>query len=89
VEWTDQDAERTGAYGQSETSRLWDVLWMTRAALGGARGDQLTSTVQLYRIPRDAARTTEPEAELVALKVTGGFHDDGAPLLVVGFLEED
>ncbi len=92
VAWSEADTEHTGAYGQSESGRLWDVLWMTRRAIGAAgaaAGEHLATPVRLYRISRGSSHATEPEAEPVTLKVTGGLNDDGTPLLVVSFPEED
>lgn len=34
VAWSDADTDETGAVGQSETGRLWDVLHMARRATG-------------------------------------------------------
>jgi hypothetical protein len=89
VTWTDEDSERTGSYGQSETGRLWDVLWMATPVVRRQRVP--AQDFQLYRVSRDArpGEDGEVEAELVTLKVTGSFHDDGTPLLVISLPEED
>jgi hypothetical protein len=88
VAWSETDTEHTGAYGQSETGRLWDVLWMTWCARRRLTQNGHTA-VQLYRIPRDVQFPTEPEPDLVTLKATLATHDDATPVVVIGFPEED
>ncbi|MFC4014679.1 DUF6573 family protein [Nonomuraea purpurea] len=52
VAWTDADNRRKGTV-QDETGRLWDVLWMTRSALGGMPRGHRRTPVFLRRTPRD------------------------------------
>lgn len=92
VSWTDADSDATGAHGQSETGRLWDVLWMTFVAMrhlprDAAPGDPVA--VPMYRISRSTPHAVEPVAELVTLKAMVGIGDAGEPVLVIGFPEED
>ncbi|WP_203338602.1 DUF6573 family protein [Nocardioides limicola] len=94
VAWTDEDSERTGAYGQSETGRLWDVLWMTYVAVKGLmrnadRPGQVK--VELYRIPNETVELLdgEPQPEKVELKVVVTVDDNGAPVLLISLPEED
>jgi hypothetical protein len=92
VSWTDADGETTGAHGQSETGRLWDVLWMTFVALRHLPRDANPGSpvaVPMYRISREAPSAVEPAPELVTLKAMVGIGDDGEPVLVIGFPEED
>lgn len=88
VAWAEEDSERTHAFGQSETGRLWDVLWMTFCA-ARRNPDALSCSVQLYRIRRDVEPATEPAPDLVTVKATASCHDDGRPTVVISFPEED
>lgn len=91
VAWSEEDSEHTGAYGQSETGRLWDVLWMTFVAIRRtprAAGDEQVK-VELYRISTTAERALEPEPEKIELKAVVALHDDGTPVLVISLPEED
>lgn len=88
VAWSETDTTHTGAYGQSETGRLWDVLWMTWCSRTRLTQHGYTA-VHLYRIGRDIERKVEPEPDLVVLKATLATHDDGTPVIVIGFPEED
>jgi hypothetical protein len=59
VAWT-RDDNRRQTY-QDESGRLWDVLWMTRAAITRAPRGAQSVTVELYRVPRDGrTRTAKP-----------------------------
>ena len=92
VAWTEEDSERTGDHGQSETGRLWDVLWMTYVAVKSLRRDAEHPErvkVELLRISRAADRATEPEPELVELKAVISINDAGAPVLLISLPEED
>lgn len=93
VAWTEGDSECTGAHGQSETGRLWDVLWMSLVAIRRTphTGDGAPVEVDLYRISRAVEHSPEEEAaaEKVQLKATIAAHDDGSPVLVISLPEED
>lgn len=94
VAWTDEDSDRTGGHGQSETGRLWDVLWMSYVAVKSLmRGDQHPERVkvELYRISREPSENVdgEPVPELVELKAVVSVDDAGAPVLVISLPEED
>ena len=56
VEWTEQTESRKGYTGQSESGRLWDVLWMLALAIRGALRRGLDASQQplfysLHRTP--------------------------------------
>lgn len=94
VAWTDADSQNTGAHWQSQTGRLWDVLWMTLAAIkaGGRNAggsDQLS--VQLCRVSREHNPATQgdPTPEEISLKVVITTLDDGSPVLLISLPEED
>lgn len=95
VEWSDEDSRRTGSYGQSETGRLWDVLWMTSIAVrlapkGTGLGDELK--VHMARVSRDPEHVGGPdelEAEDIELKATIAVDDAGGPVLVISLPDED
>lgn len=94
VAWTEQDTERTGAAGQSETGRLWDVLWMAfigiRQELRKARTPG-PFTFQLDRVACEATPGREGEVQptRVSLKAIATLNDDGSPLLLISHPEED
>ncbi|MGL5824995.1 MAG: DUF6573 family protein [Nocardioides sp.] len=94
VAWTDEDSEATGAFGQSETGRLWDVLWMTYVAIKGLkRGAESPERVkvELYRIPSEAVELLdgEPQPEKVELEAVITVNEAGAPVLLISRPEED
>ncbi len=62
--------------------RLWDVLWMLKNAIRGAR-DTSTVRFQLY-VVRDRERPT-----LTTLIATVGPGDEGEPVLTILFPDED
>ena len=68
--------------GQSESGRLWDVLWMLRVAIKASRthGEELHYGVFV----RDAGRSKEVE-----LKAMCGPGDDGKPVVTIMYPEED
>lgn len=94
VVWTETDSQNTGAHWQSQKGRLWDVLWMTHAAIkaGGrnaAGSDQLS--VRLCRVSRehDPATQGDPTPEEISLKAVITTRDDGSPALLISLPEED
>lgn len=68
------------AMGQSETGRLWDVLWIFAIGAKQVRAAELVYTVLVDdgQGPRK-----------VALKAVCGGGDDGKPVLTILFPEED
>ncbi|MFI6689021.1 DUF6573 family protein [Streptomyces sp. NPDC050485] len=83
VAWTDEDNARQ-TY-QDESGRLWDVLWMTRWAIGRNLGGNRV-TVELARVPRDGRSS---RAATVHLAVEIGPDDHGAPVLKIMQPDED
>jgi hypothetical protein len=84
VEWTDEDAERTGAY-QDQSGRLWDVVWMTRCAIVRGRGASNMVVVDLLRVRRDRRSRRAVAVQLVALCGPG---DDAEPVITIMTMDE-
>jgi hypothetical protein len=83
VAWTEADNARKHTV-QDEDGRLWDVLWMTRAAVVRNRGES-RATVVLHRVPR-AGPGVRPR--LVTLLAVIGPGDAGEPVITVMQPEE-
>jgi hypothetical protein len=77
VTWTAEDAKGKPRYLQDEAGRLWDVLWMTRFAVGHCR--EIRATVRLHRIPRPGCGSRR-EVTLVAATGPG---DDGEQVITI------
>ena len=91
VEWTDATEARKGFTGQSESGRLWDVVWMLSLAIRGALRRGLDASQQplyysLHRTPT-AGRGVMPRK--VTLKFIVGPGDDGRPCITVMLPSED
>jgi len=78
VAWPDSNR---GA-GQSESGRLWDVLWMTKLAIKGADGDRVMVTV--LRVPARGGR-----AAPAALQAVVGPGDGWEPVITIMLPGED
>jgi hypothetical protein len=68
--------------GQSETGRLWDLLWMLRTALQASR--ERREVIQYGVLVRDGAQPREVE-----LKAVCGPGDDGEPVVTIMLPGED
>lgn len=80
-EWiTPRETDR--AHGQSESGRLWDLVWMLRMAIAGtpASASHLEYEVLFQRAGRP---------ETVRLKAVCGPGDHGEPVLTVMLPTED
>ncbi|MFZ5489658.1 MAG: DUF6573 family protein [Pseudomonadota bacterium] len=90
VEWTDATESRKGYTGQSESGRLWDVVFMLGLAVRGAMRRGLDTTRPLFyemvRTPREG-RGVMPRR--VRLKFTTGPDDCGQPCITVMLPSED
>ena len=92
VQWGDADDKRKGggACWQSESGRLWDVVWMASRAIRGGlrRGHDGRDPIlfQVLRIPRDG-RGVRPR--LATLKLQVGPGDNGEPVITVMLSGED
>ena len=91
VEWTDATEARKGYTWQSESGRLWDVLWMLAMAIRGALRQGLDLNQQplfysLLRTPREG-RGVKPRK--VTLKFMVGPGDNGRPCITVMLPTED
>jgi hypothetical protein len=91
VEWTDATENRKGHTGQSESGRLWDVVWMLSLAVRGALRRGLDASQQplyfsLMRTPV-AGRGVMPRK--VTLKFMVGPDDEGRPCITVMLPGED
>ncbi|MEU4616619.1 DUF6573 family protein [Streptomyces umbrinus] len=84
VAWNDGDSERQ--VPQDEQGRLWDVLFMSRAAVRRSGGDGGQVTVNLRRVPRDG-RTQQARA--VQLVCAIGPGDEGEPVITIMQPDED
>lgn len=94
VVWTDTDSQSTGAHWQSQNGRLWDVLWMTHAAIkagGRSAGGSDQLNVQLCRVSREHNPATQgdPTPEAISLKAVITIQDNGSPALLISLPEED
>ncbi|PTX92322.1 hypothetical protein DB354_13345 [Opitutus sp. ER46] len=75
----------TGAVGQDEAGRLWDILWMLRYAIREMRSDLSRIPFQLYvRNDNRKARLVNLVAECGAMDV-----DDPSPAITVMLPDED
>ena len=91
VEWTDATEKRKGFTGQSESGRLWDVVWMLSLAVRAAMRRGLEASWEplfygLYRTPREG-RGVQPRK--VVLKFVVGPDDNGRPCITVMLPGED
>lgn len=80
VKWSD---ERRQTF-QSETGRLWDVLFLAALSARRGRGDRLTFRVN--RVPRNGV-AIRPEEVILQMRIGPG--DMGEPVITVMQLDED
>lgn len=87
VAWTDADTKRKGV-PNDEAGRLWDVVWMLRAAIKASHGrnDRSEMRCQIYRVPRDGPGR---RPRLVTVKAVCGPADDGSPCITIMQPDED
>lgn len=74
--------DRAKSLGQSESGRLWDVLWMLHVAIKGAAGSPDTLLYKL--IVSDGRKQRE-----VQLKSVCGPGDEGEPVITIMGEHED
>ena len=95
VAWTDADSRRQTH--QDQSGRLWDMVWMARAAAAKQPGhsaltahpespDSPVRTFQMLRVPRDGKSN---QARPVVLKMVVGPDDFGNPYLTIMQPRED
>ena len=72
---------------QDEQGRLWDVLWMLRCAMNGARGNEILYKLHVVRSLADLKR--ERPAPLVTLKAVCGPGDNAEPVITIMLPGED
>ncbi len=75
----DDDARQTG---ETETGRLWDVLWMLHVAI---RSQQAASSQVHYAV----LVTEDGDLRKVILKALCGPGDHGEPAITIMFPDED
>jgi hypothetical protein len=91
VAWSEETEKRKGYTGQSESGRLWDVVWMLNLAIRGALRQGLDASQQplfhsLLRTPT-AGRGVMPRK--ATLKFVVGPDDNGRPCITVMLPGED
>jgi hypothetical protein len=71
--------------GQDEAGRLWDIVWMTRFAIGKSQAGQTRLPVALY------VRNDNQRARLIKLIATCGplDIDDPQPAITIMMPDED
>ena len=76
---------------QDVKGRLWDVLWMLKAAIrkAGATDTLWFSLRVVPNVSADCELDNAPRARLVKLKCVCGPDDDGSPCLTIMYPEED
>ena len=91
VEWTDTTEARKGYTGQSESGRLWDVLWMLSLAVRGAlrRGLDASQQPLYYSLLRTSAAGRGVMPRKATLKFMVGPGDQGEPVITVMLPSED
>lgn len=82
VVWVDSDS--AGQVQQSESGRLWDVLWMASLAARRSAGSEIRFSV--LRVARDGVAV---EPSMVALMALCGPGDDLEPVVVIMLPDED
>lgn len=85
VAWTDADTRNTGI-PQDEHGRLHDVLWLTAQKLRRLPRFTGHTSVELWRVPRNA-RSTKPRA--THLEVVCSPGDNAEPVITIQFPNED
>ena len=77
---------------QDIQGRLWDVLWMLKAAIRRIQAPKAILHFSLRvvpNVPANYAKPNPPRPKLVHLKAVGGPDDDGSPCLTIMLPEED
>ena len=91
VAWTDETEARKGYTGQSESGRLWDVVWMLSLAVRGAlrRGLDASQQPLYYSLLRTPAAGRGVMPGKATLKFMVGPGDQGEPCITVMMPTED
>ncbi len=91
VAWTDETEARKGYTGQSESGRLWDVVWMLSLAVRGAlrRGLDASQQPLYYSLLRTPAAGRGVMPRKATLKFMVGPDDAGRPCITVMLPSED
>lgn len=84
IEWESGDNEKQ-TY-QDQSGRLWDVVWMARHGIIGAKGQATEILFELYCIPRDGQ---SKQAKPTTLKIILGPGDHGEAVLTILLPNED
>jgi len=81
--WAEYVAVPDGVRCQTESGRLWDILWMLTVAIRRSREKGDTLHYELH------VRNNDREPDLVTLKAVCGPADDGTPCITVMLPNED
>jgi hypothetical protein len=84
VQWSETDSEERKVH-QDQNGRLWDVLWMMRAAIIANR-DASSLPFSVYRVARSGTLRTP---QLAWLQADVGPGDDGEPVITIMLPNED
>lgn len=87
IEWTEADAERTGAL-QDQAGREWDVLGQLARTIRASR-DSDRVWFRVARISRSRQHSTDQEPETVELFAHCGPGDHAEPVITVMGSEND
>jgi hypothetical protein len=76
---------------QDIKGRLWDVLWMLKAAIRRGLGGEIVRFCLrvVPNVPVGYSKPNPPRPKLVHLKAVCGPNDDGSPCLTIMLPEED
>jgi hypothetical protein len=84
IEWKQGDSDQQTH--QDQSGRLWDIVWMARHGISGAKDQSSQIHFYLDCIPRDGK---SKRGIPITLKLHLGPGDQGEPVLTIMLPEED